>query len=82
MFVLLVSWTFGLLQIALLVRVIASWVRVSEYSPWIRWSVVLTEPILRPLRAILPTVGMIDITPLVAWFLLRILQSVIVGGLL
>ena len=78
---LVVSWTFGVLQIALLVRVISSWFRVSEYSPWIRWSVVLTEPILRPLRAVLPTIGMIDITPLVAWFLLRILQSVIVGGL-
>jgi YggT family protein len=80
-FVLLVSWTFGLLQIALLVRVVASWFRVSEYSPWIRWSVVLTEPILRPLRNVLPTVGMFDISPIVAWILLRILESVIAGSL-
>ena len=80
-FALLVSWTFGILQIALLVRVISSWFRVSEYSKWIRWSVVLTEPILRPLRAVLPTIGMIDISPLVAWFLLRVLQSVVEGAL-
>jgi YggT family protein len=80
-FVLLVSWTFWLLQIALLVRVVASWFRMSEYSRWIRWSVVLTEPILRPLRNVLPTVGMFDISPIVAWILLRILESVIVGSL-
>lgn len=78
---LLISWSFGLLQIALLVRVVSSWIRVSESSPWIRWSVVLTEPILRPLRRVLPSVGMLDISPLVAWFLLRILQSVVVGAI-
>src|SRR5262249_1544657 len=49
---LVVGWTFALLEIALLVRVIVSWIRVSVYSPWVRWSFVLTEPILRPLRRI------------------------------
>ena len=79
LFALLVSWTFGILQVALLVRVLSSWFRVSEYSRWIRWAVVLTEPILRPLRSVIPTLGMIDITPLVAWFLLRLLQSFFLG---
>ena len=74
---LLVAWTIGLLQIALLARVIASWFRISEYKKWIRWAVVLTEPILRPLRAIIPSLGMIDMTPLVAWFLLSILRRVL-----
>jgi YggT family protein len=76
---LLVSWTFGLLQIALIVRVLSSWVGGSPYSPWLRWAFVLTEPILGPLRRIVPSIGMIDITPIVAYFLLRILQSVILG---
>ncbi len=74
---LLVAWTIGLLQIALLVRVIASWFRISEYKKWIRWAVVLTEPILRPLRAIIPSLGMIDMTPLAAWFLLSILRGLL-----
>ena len=73
-YVLLVSWTFGILQLALLIRVIASWFRLSEYKRWIRWAVVLTEPILRPLRSIIPPLGMIDITPLVAWFVLSLLR--------
>lgn len=73
----LVSWTIGVLQIALLVRVVASWVRISEYSPWVSWSVVLTEPILRPLRSVIPPLGMLDIVPLVAWFLLGILRMLL-----
>ena len=72
---LLISWTFGILQLALIVRVVSSWIRISPYSKWIRWSFVLTEPILRPLRSIIPTLGMIDITPLVAFFGLALLEG-------
>ncbi|HJU65848.1 MAG TPA: YggT family protein [Gemmatimonadaceae bacterium] len=79
---LIVSWLFGILQIALLVRVIASWFRVSEYSKWIRWAVVITEPIIRPLRRVIPPLGMIDITPLVAWLALSLIKSVVVGSIL
>ena len=78
---LVVELVFALLQIALLVRVLSSWIRVSPHSPWLRWSFVLTEPILRPLRKIVPTIGMIDITPIIAYFVLRLLQGLIVGVL-
>ena len=76
---LLISWTFAVLRIALLVRVVSSWVRVSSYSPWVRWAFVLSEPILRPLRQIVPTLGMVDITPIVAYLLLGLLERFLVG---
>ena len=72
---LLVVWTFGILQIALLVRVISSWIQVSAYSRWLRWSFVLTDWFLRPLRQIIPTLGMIDVTPIVAYFALSLLEQ-------
>jgi YggT family protein len=72
---LLISWTFAILKIALLVRVVASWVRISPYSRWIRWSYALSEPMLRPLRQVIPTLGMIDITPIIAYILLNLLES-------
>ena len=72
---LLIRWTFAILQIALLVRVLSSWFRISPYSPWVRWAYAITEPILRPLRQVVPTIGMIDITPIVAYFLLYLLES-------
>jgi YggT family protein len=79
LYALLVSWTFGILQLALLIRVIASWFRLGEYKRWIRWAVVLTEPILRPLRSIIPPLGMIDVTPLIAWFVLSLLRGFFLG---
>jgi YggT family protein len=80
-FYLLGTWIFGILQLALIVRVIASWFRISEFNRWIRWSVTLTEPLLRPLRRVIPPFGMIDVTPLVAWFLLNLLQGLLLGRL-
>jgi YggT family protein len=62
---LIVEWTFGILRLALIVRVIAIWMRLS-YSKWVRWTVPLTEWLLRPLRRVVPPVGMMDISPLVA----------------
>ena len=74
-FRLLVSWTFSILKIALLVRVVSSWLPISPYSRWISWSFRLTEPMLAPLRRIVPTLGAFDITPIVAYFLLGLIQS-------
>jgi YggT family protein len=82
LFVLLVQWTFLILRAALLIRVVVSWLPISPYSPWIRWSFSLTEPILRPLRSVIPTLGMFDLTPLIAYFVLGLLEGLILrsGG--
>lgn len=79
---LLVFWTFTLLRIAIIVRVIASWLPGGAYSPWIRWSFTLTEPILRPLRRVIPPFRQIDLTPLIAFFGLGILEAMVRGWLL
>ena len=78
---LLIFWTFTLLRIAILVRVIASWLPMGAYSPWIRWSFTLTEPLLRPLRRIIPPFRQIDLTPLIAFFGLGILEGLVRGWL-
>ena len=75
----LIHLTFGALQLALFVRVLSSWFGLSPYSPWVRWSFVLTDWIINPLRQIVPSLGMIDITPIVAWFALTLLQQLVVG---
>lgn len=76
---LIVSWAFDFLRIALLVRVVSSWLPVSPHSKWIRWSYVVTEPFLRPLRQVIPSLGMIDITPLIAYFLIGFIQGAVVN---
>lgn len=78
-FKLLVAWTFGFLKIVLLVRVVSSWLPVSPYSPWIRWSYAITDPILNPLRQVIPAIGPIDITPIIAYFLIGLIQGAVLG---
>jgi YggT family protein len=72
-----VRWTFGFLQFALLVRVLSSWLPRLGASRWVRWSYSATEWMLRPLRRLIPSLGVIDITPIVAYFALQLLQSLV-----
>ena len=76
-FHLLVSWTFTILKAAIVVRVISSWLPISPYSPWVHWSYRLSEPVLQPLRRVIPVLGGFDITPIVAYFLLNIIESLL-----
>jgi YggT family protein len=73
----LISWTLRFLTFALLVRVISSWLPVSPYSKWIRWSYVSTEWIISPIRRVLPPFGAIDFSPLVAYLILIVAGRII-----
>ena len=68
-------WFYNLL---ILVRVIASWTRPPRDNPTfnkiMRFVYQATEPVLAPIRELIPLRG-IDISPIVALFLLRIVQS-------
>ena len=76
----LITWTFGILQIALIIRVISSWMRLSEFSRWVRWTIPLTEWLLRPLRSLIPPLaGSIDLSPLIAWLLLLLAKGLLLG---
>lgn len=76
-FHLLLGWTFTILRLAIIVRVISSWLPISPYSVRVRWSYLLSEPILAPLRRVVPSLGGIDITPILAYFLLSIVESLL-----
>lgn len=73
---------YGLIGL-LLIEVIFSWVNPSApLAPFVR---ALNEPLMRPLRRVVPPFGAIDLSPLVALILLRVaiqLVSVIVTSLL
>jgi YggT family protein len=75
--VMLLSWAFSLLRFALIVRVISTWFQISPYSGWIRWSYVLTEWMLAPLRRVIPLFGPVDVTPIVAFLLLGLVQNLL-----
>jgi len=72
---LLVYYAGQLVLLALIVRVIASWFGTFQYSRWMRPAYLLTDWAIQPLRKVVPPIGMIDITPLIAWFAIRFVLS-------
>ncbi len=63
--------------VVLLGRVLMSWVNPRFEGRLGRFLFETTEPILAPIRRVLPTTGMIDWSPLVAFLVLTVLLSLL-----
>ena len=72
---------YSILVVALLVRVIGSWVGIGRYNRWMRITYILTDWVVEPIRRMLPGFGIIDFSPLVAWLALYILRNFVFRGL-
>jgi YggT family protein len=84
----LINLIFTLIYLAILGRIILSFViplmsgrahpvLIKVYDALVQ----ITEPILGPIRRVLPTFGMLDFSPLVAIILLQIIQWVLMQAL-
>ncbi len=76
-----VNILFFILQFAIIVHALMSWFNPSAENPIFRIVYEITEPVLSPLRKIVPRIGMIDITPIVAILLMQVIESVLVSTL-
>jgi len=70
---------------AILIRVLLSWlpmanIRIDPFNPAVRLLYTITDPILEPLRRF-TTIGMIDLSPLVALLLLDFLRQILISML-
>ena len=76
---------YGLLSfyiLLLIIRIVFSWGMVSYTNRVMRLLVNATEPLLGPLRRMIPPLGWIDISPIVAFLILWLFQTAIAGTLL
>jgi YggT family protein len=76
-----IEMVFVVLQLAILGRILLSWVDPSPFPDnglkRVLWA--LTEPILDPLRRVIPPLGMFDMTPMVAIIVLIVLQQLLLS---
>ena len=63
-----------LYQVAIFVYVLLSWINTGGYNPVGRLLGQLCEPVLAPFRRAIPTLGGIDISPIIVLFLIQLLQ--------
>ncbi len=73
----LLSMALNALQILVIARVIISWVRPAGNSGFVRVVYELTEPLLKPIRQLLPNTGGIDFSPLVLFFIISFARSIL-----
>jgi YggT family protein len=73
----IIDFVFQLLDLALLLRVLFSWIRVDPLSAPVRLVRQITEPILAPLRRYIPPFAGLDITPMIAMILLELLRGLV-----
>jgi YggT family protein len=72
-FIYILCWV---LTIIIVLRAIVSWFPTNPGNPLVAILNRITDPILVPLRKIIPRIGMVDITPIIAVVLLMIIGNV------
>ncbi|HEV7843156.1 MAG TPA: YggT family protein [Pyrinomonadaceae bacterium] len=68
--------------ILIFIRIIFSWGMVSYSNRVMRFLVNVTDPLLVPLRRMIPPFGMLDLSPIVAFILIWLFKAAIAGTLL
>jgi YggT family protein len=66
---------------ALIISVILSWVAPGSHNPGAQMVNQITEPLLAPLRRILPSLGGLDISPILAFMVLKLLDMLVINNL-
>lgn len=75
----LVLLSLNLFMFAIFIRIVLSWIAPGQYNPATAIIATLTEPVLRPFRRIIPTMGGFDISPVFAIIALGALTRLIMG---
>ena len=76
----LIELTSGLLTLykyILLASVVVSWVNADPYNPLVNFIYRVTDPVLSRIRRHMPDTGMLDLSPLVAFAAIYVLQIVV-----
>jgi YggT family protein len=64
---------------SIIVRSLMSWFPVDQSSPLVQMLHRVTDPIIDPIRRVMPNTGMIDLSPMMAIVALIVLQSMVAG---
>ncbi|HMJ83356.1 MAG TPA: YggT family protein [Vicinamibacterales bacterium] len=67
-----------LYSLVVLVAVILSWVPLDRRNPLVTITHTLTEPVLAPIRRVLPPMGGLDLSPMALLFALQLLKGLLV----
>ncbi len=61
----------------IIIRVVFSWMPIDPYSPFVRLLREITDPVLEPFSRLIPPIGGLDFSPIVALFVLEFLEQLL-----
>lgn len=67
----------NILELLVIVSVILSYF-MDRYHPVRRWVDAIVDPMLNPIRRVVPLIGMLDISPIILIVLIRIISNLII----
>ncbi|MHB1421256.1 MAG: YggT family protein [Bacillota bacterium] len=68
---------FRVLDWLIIARVIMTWIKHDPHHPVIRFVYEITEPVLAPLRRLMPKGSMIDFSPILAFLVLQLVERLV-----
>lgn len=78
----LASHALTIYKYILIASCLISWVNADRYNPVVNFIYRITEPLLRKIRRIMPDTGMLDLSPLVAFAAIYLIQIVLLDTVL
>lgn len=78
----LIDIIFQALNLALIARVMLSWIPHDPYHPIVEWIIKLTDPIMKPFQKLIPPIAGMDISPIFAFIALGIIKQLIIKVLI
>lgn len=73
---------FTIYSFIVIIAAVMSWVNPSPYNLVFRFLYGVTEPLLRPIRKLLPSRLPVDISPLILLVLIYFLQKILISNLI
>ncbi len=77
----LISTLTDLYVTAILLRLLLQWVRADFYNPLCQFLIRITEPVLKPTRRVIPSIGKLDTSSVIIMLALELLQLLIISQL-
>ncbi|HVU65920.1 MAG TPA: YggT family protein [Ktedonobacteraceae bacterium] len=77
----IILYGIGLLILAMIIRMFASWFGLEERFAFFRFLAKITDPFITPIRRFVPRIGIIDVSFIIGFVLLGVLQILLVQAL-
>ncbi|MBD3328387.1 YggT family protein [Candidatus Peregrinibacteria bacterium] len=80
--ILFIGILFDMIYLAIIIRIVLSWFRSSGMARFKYFLKDITDPVLVPFQRVIPRLGMIDISPIIAIIVIDLVKNLLISLIL